>query len=180
MLKFAFLIMMPELKPETFRGVYENKESYNLVVGMDSIQAAEDIMKGLIADGYTLFNLCSGFTPEDAEMLQAMGDGIKVRAADYLPAEGEKIEKLEDFSKYGVVVVMSGVEETETVSCSGPDFDAEVKFVKDQEAANAAAAELAEHGVTFIELCSWFTEERTQAVADAIGGAVPVGSAGLL
>lgn len=180
MLKFAFMISMPDLEPDKFVAVYDNEESHNVVIGMDGKEAAKDQFKQFVDNGYTLFNLCSGFNSDDAAEFQAMaGEGVKVRAAVYNETEGEKIEALDDFSKYGVVIVMRGVEESAEVDCAGPGFEAKAIFVKDQDAANEAAKKLVAHGVTFIELCSWFDADRTQSVIDAIGGAVPVGSCGL-
>ena len=179
MLKFAFMIKMPNLEPDKFIATYDNAESYNVVIGMDSKDIAKEKMQEFIDDGYTLFNLCSGFTPEDAAEYEAMGEGIKVRAAVYNEAEGAKIAALDDYSKYGVVIVMRGVEESAEVACEGPGFAAKAIFVKGQEEANEAAQKLVSEGVKFIEICSWFDAERTQSVIDAIGGAVPVGSCGL-
>ena len=42
-----------------------------------------------------------------------------------------------------------------------------------------AAKELLDKGVYFIELCSWFDEEKTRAVIAAVDGKLPVGSCGL-
>lgn len=179
MLKFAFMIKMPNLEPDKFIATYDNAESHNVVIGMDSKDIAKEKMQEFIDDGYTLFNLCSGFTPEDAAEYEAMGEGIKVRAAVYNEAEGAKIAALDDYSKYGVVIVMRGVEESAEVTCEGPGFEAKAIFVKGQEEANEAAKKLVGEGVKFIEICSWFDAERTQSVIDAIGGVVPVGSCGL-
>ena len=57
MLKFAYIINMPGQTPDTYSAVYENAESYNLVVGVDGVESAKDYVKGLSDDGYTLFNL---------------------------------------------------------------------------------------------------------------------------
>ena len=180
MLKFAFLINVPGQSPETFSGTYENSESFNLVAGTDNMEMAKDFVAKLVADGYTLFNLCGDFDDEiTGQMQEAAGTDVKIRHADYFPAELAKGEALPEFSKYGMVIVMKGVEEPAEVAVSCEGFDAKAIFVKDQEQANAAAKKLADEGVHDIELCSWFTEEKTQEVIDAIGGAVAVGSCGL-
>lgn len=180
MLKFAFLINVPGQSPETFSGTYENSESFNLVAGTDNMEMAKDFVAKLVADGYTLFNLCGDFDDEiTGQMQEAAGPDVKIRHADYFPAELAKVEALPEFSKYGMVIVMKGVEEPAEVAVSCEGFDAKAIFVKDQEQANAAAKKLADEGVHDIELCSWFTEEKTQEVIDAIGGAVAVGSCGL-
>ena len=53
------------------------------------------------------------------------------------------------------------------------------KIVGPGNAYVAAAKKLVDEKMQDIELCSWFTKEKTQEVIDAIGGAVAVGSCGL-
>ena len=180
MLKFAFLINVPGQSPETFSGTYENSESFNLVAGTDNMEMAKEFVAKLVGEGYTLLNLCGDFDDEvTGTMQEAAGPDVKIRHADYFPDQLAKVEALPEFSKYGIVIVMRGVEEPSEVELNSEDFHAKAIFVKDQEQANAAARKLADEGVHDIELCSWFTEEKTQEVIDAIGGAVPVGSCGL-
>lgn len=180
MLKFAFLINVPGQSPRIYSGIYENSESFNLVAGTGSMEEAKEFVGELAADGYTLLNLCGDFDDAvTAEMQEIAGPDVKIRHADYLPDELAKVEALPEFSKYGIVIVMRGVEEPAEVVLSCTDFYTKAIFVKDQEQASAAAKQLAAEGMHDIELCSWFTEEKTQAVIDAIGGAVPVGSCGL-
>ncbi len=180
MLKFAFLINVPGQNPDTFAGTYENSESFNIVAGTDNMEMAKEYVAKLVADGYTLFNLCGDFDDEiTGAMQEAAGPDVKIRHADYFPAELAKVEALPEFTKYGMVIVMRGVEEPSEVALSCEGFDAKAIFVKDQAQANEAAKKLAAEGMHDIELCSWFTEEKTQEVIDAIGGAVPVGSCGL-
>ena len=181
MLKFAWFINTPGQTPDTFSKSYENAESYNLVLGTDNMDMAKEYVAKLVAEGYTLFNLCGDFDDEiTAEMQADAGPDVKIKHADYLPAEGEKVEALEEFSKYGIVVVMRGVEESVDVKLAADDgFEAYAIFVKDQEAANAAAQKLAAWGAHDIELCSWFDQPKTEEVIAAIDGKVPVGSCGL-
>ncbi len=180
MLKFAFLINVPGETPGTFAGSYENSESFNLVAGTDNMVMAKEFVAKLVDEGYTLFNLCGDFDDEvTTQMQNAAGPDVKIRHADYTLAELAKVEALTEFTKYGMIIVMRGVEEPNEVELSCDGFNAKAIFVKDQEQANAAARKLVDEGVHDIELCSWFTEEKTQEVIDAIGGAVPVGSCGL-
>ena len=180
MLKFAFLVNVPGQTPETYCGTYENSESFNLVAGTDNMDMAVDYVGKLAADGYTLFNLCGDFDDEVTAKMQAVaGPDVKIKHADYFPEQLAKVEALPEFTRYGIVVVMRGVEEPNEVVIDTPELYTKAIFVKDQEQANAAAKKLADEGMHDIELCSWFTEEKTQEVIDAIGGAVAVGSCGL-
>ena len=180
MLKFAFIINVPGETPGTFSGIYENSESFNLVAGTSSMDMAKSFVAELVSEGYTLFNLCGDFDDEvTGQMQDAAGPDVKIRHADYFPAELAKVEALPEFSKYGMVIVMRGVEEPHEVELSCESLYAKAIFVKDQAQANAAAKQLAEEGMHNIELCSWFDEAKTQEVIDTIEGAVPVGSCGL-
>ena len=179
MLKFAFLINVPGQSPETFSGTYENAESYNLVAGTDNMDMALEFVDSLVKDGYTLLNLCGDFDDEiTSKMREAAGPDVKIRHADYLPEELVKVESLAEFSKYGMVIVMRGVEEPAEVVLHSDGFDAKAIFVKDQAQANEAARKLAAEGMHDIELCSWFDKAKTEEVIRAIEGAVPVGTCG--
>lgn len=181
MLKFAWFVNVPGSSPDKYKGVYENAESYNMIVGTGDMESAKAYAKKLADEGYTLFNLCGDFDDEvTAEMSALAGEGVKIRHADYLPAELEKVSALEEFSEYGIVVVMRGVEEPSEVDINADGMHTRAIFVKDQEQANAAAKLLSDAGMHGIELCSWFDKEKTEAVIDAIGGATPVGSCGEL
>ena len=179
MLKYAFFVNCPGQTPETYKGVYENAESYNLVIGTDNMDMAVDYAGKLAADGFTLFNLCGDFDDEiTAKMQAAAGEGVKIKHADYLPEQLAKVEALEEFSKFGIVIVMRGVEEPTDVVVKCDDLYTHAIYVKDQEQANEAARKLAAEGVHDIELCSWFDKEKTESVIDAVAGACPVGTCG--
>lgn len=181
MLKFAFLINTPGQTPDTYSKVYENAESYNLVAGTPDMDAAKDFVKKLADDGYTLLNLCGDFDDEiTAQMQELAGPDVKIRHADYLPEQLAKVEALPEFSRYGIVIVMRGVETPEDVIIDSPELYTHAIFVKDQEQANAAAKKLADEGMHDIELCSWFDKERTESVIEAVGGSCPVGTCGEL
>lgn len=181
MLKFAFIMNIPGESPETFSAVYENEESYNLVVGTGSMDMAKDYLKKLVDDGFTLINLCGDFDDEiTAEMQQIAGEGVKIRHADYMPEELDKLEKLQSMKEYGVVIVMRGVEESYELTIKNPECNADVIFVKDMPQAKIAARKLVADGIDFIELCSWFDKVKTIEVVESIKGAVPVGTCGEL
>ena len=179
MLKFAFLIKVPGQDPETFRGVYENEESFNLVAGVDNMEMAEEYVKKLVADGFTLFNLCGAFDDEvTGRMQEAAGPDIKIRHADYFPEEREKVEALDKLTRYGAVAITRGIEEPVEVEIDSENFYAKAILVKDQEQSNEAAAKLVSEGMHDIELCSWFDKAKTEEVIRAAGGTVPIGTCG--
>ena len=179
MLKYAYLINVPGQSPETYSAVYENAESYNVVAGTNDMDMAKDYVGKLAKDGFTLLNLCGDFDDEITEELrQIAGPDVKIKHADYLPEQGAMVEALPEFSRFGIVIVMRGVEEPTEVVIDKPELYTKAIFVKDQEQANASAKKLADEGMHDIELCSWFDKEKTEKVIAAVGGAAPVGTCG--
>lgn len=179
MLKYAYIINVPGQNPDGYKGVYENSESYNVIAGTDNMDMAKEYVGKLAADGFTLLNLCGDFDDEiTAQLCEIAGPDVKIKHADYLPEQGAMVEALPEFSKYGIVIVMRGVEEPTEVVVDKPELYTKAIFVKDQEQANAAAKKLADEGMHDIELCSWFDKEKTESVIAAVGGACPVGTCG--
>lgn len=170
---------MPGQNPDTYLAVYENAESYNLIAGVDGVESAKDYVKSLVDDGFTLVDLCGDFDDEiTADIQEAVGEGVKVRHADYSIDEMAKMSKLSALPTYGIVICMRGVENPQEVVLKCEDCDTTAIFVKDLEQAKKAAKTLVDRKIVFIELCSWFDKIRTEAVIEAIDGAVPVGSCG--
>ena len=179
MFKYAFIENVDNASPETYSFVYDNAESSSLVAGTSSFEMTEELVKKLDSEGYDLIDMCGDFDDEAVEkLLSVTKSDMEICHADYLPAELEKIEALESLQEYGIVIVMDGVEETQSFELKNDACNTYVRFTKDLEAAKAAAKELTEQGVYFLELCSYFDKEKTQAVIDAIDGKVPVGSCG--
>lgn len=179
MFKYAFIENVAGASPENYSFVYENEESYNLVAGTDNDEMTEELVKKLAGEGFELIDLCGYFDDEAAEKLRrATGGGIEITHASYLPEEQKKNDALESFKEFGVIIVMDGVEETQRFSLSNEDCNTYVRFTKDMEAAKAAAKELADQGVYFIELCSYFDKEKVLEIIDAVDAKIPVGSCG--
>lgn len=181
MFKYAFIENVEGASPEQYSFIYENAESYNMVAGTSSFEMTQELVKKLDSEGYDLIDLCGDFDDEAVKkLLSVTKNGIDICHADYLPEQLEKIEALESLKEYGIVIVMDGVEETECFTLESEACNTHVRFTKDLEAAKAAAKELTEQGVYFLELCSYFDREKTLEVIEAIDGKVPVGSCGEL
>lgn len=180
MLKFAFMINVPGYTPETFSTEYDSGESITRIVGTDNMDMAVEYAGKLAAEGFNLFNLCGDFDEEITEKIrQAVGEGVKVKNATYSPEETEKLEKLEEFSKYGIIAIASELEEDKALEVTCPDLYAKMWLVKDAEQASVAAEELSKEGMHAIELCSWFDAERTAPIIKAVNSeTIPVGSCG--
>ncbi|HHY90699.1 MAG TPA: hypothetical protein GX503_03455 [Clostridiales bacterium] len=182
MLKFAFIFEAGSPVGDNHQTVYENAESYNLLKGIDSVDNAEAVVKKLVdEEGYELLNFCGAFTEEMLDSYRkAVNKDVRMAVVKYLPEEDAKFEKLSAVEEYGIIVVMRGVTEMTKVELKGGSLNAYAYFVKDLDMAKEAAKKLVADGIHFIELCSWFDREKTDAIIQAIDGKVPVGTAGTL
>lgn len=181
MIKFAFIMNIPGENPDTYKGVYENSESYNLLVGANDMEETKELVKNLIKDGFTWFNFCGDYDDEKMEELKKItGPDLKAKGAKYFPKEMEKFEALKSQQDFGIIVQMAGVEENKEVLIENKICNSHAVFVKDMEASKVAAKYLVDKGIDFIELCSWYDDEKTKTIIDSIGGAVPIGSCGIL
>lgn len=181
MFKYAFIANVDDATPETYSFIYENAESYSTVAGTGSFEMTEALVKKLDAEGCQLIDLCGDFDDEAVKkLLGVTKSDMKICHADYLPTEARKLDMLESFKEYGLVVVMDGVEETQKFLLENESCNMHVRFTKDLDAAKAAAKELVVEGISFLELCSYFDKENTQEIIKAVGGEIPVGSCGNL
>ncbi len=179
MFKYAFIANVADATPENYSFTYDNAESHSFVTGTSSFEMTKELVKKLDQEGYDLIDLCGDFDDEAVEqLLKETKSEMEISHAEYLPEELAKLEALDSLQEYGVVIVMDGVEETEAFELKNPDCHMCVRFTKDLDAAKAAARELADRGIHFLELCSYFEKDFTLQIIDAIDGRVPVGSCG--
>lgn len=179
MLKFAFIINVPGADPETYSAVYENPESCSIIAGVDGMEAGKEYVKKLTAEGYTLFNLCGDFDDDITEqMREEAGDGVDIDHAAYSIDELVKLNRLQSFKYYGIIIAMDGVEEPYETVIRNDECVTTAIFIKDMKQAKKAAKTLVDRKVDFIELCSWFDRLMMEEIVDYIDGAVPVGTCG--
>ena len=180
MFKYAFIEEAEGASPENYSFTYENSESCSFVAGVNDMDMAEELVKKLDQEGYELIDLCGAFDDERAQRRRkAVKGDMEILHVNYFPEEQKKLDALDSFKEFGVVIVMDGVEDTQKFELRNEECNTYVRFTKDLEAAKAAAKELTDQGVYFIEICSYFDEEKTRAIIDAVGGKVPVGSCGI-
>jgi hypothetical protein len=180
MSKFALIMNVPGESPETYSKSYENAESINLFVGSGDMEMAAGLVKQYADDGFELINLCGDFNEELAKRFIEIGQSkIAVFYADYSPDELKKLEALPSLKEYGFICMEKSLEKMEHLELLSNECNTTIMLVKDLDMACHAAKKLVEKGIYFIELCSWFNTERTQAVIEAIDGKLPVGSCGL-
>ena len=179
MFKFAFIINLPGESPASFSRTYETGESASRVLATGSDEMTKDTVKKLAEEGYELVNFCGDFDDEMTKgYYEAAEESIEMMHADYFPKEMEKLEAASSLKEYGIIIIAKGTEETYKMKMDSPECNVSISFVKDMDQAKTAACQLVSEGTDFIELCSWFDKEKTEAVIEAIGGKVPVGSCG--
>ena len=180
--KYAFLVNVPGLTAENYSDSFDDGEWNNLVEGLDGIDAVLQRAKELIADGYSLINLCGDFGEEHAaELLKDAPEGTEVHYAAYLPKEVEKLDALEQYVEYGQII-FGGVEEPVHLELTSPQMNTHTVFVRDMDQALQEAEKSAKAGLDGIELCSGFDLEMTQQIIRAVEAAdprIPVGSNGI-
>ncbi len=177
MLKYAYILNIEGLHPDTYTAEVWKTDTLTRYYGTDNMEETMEVIRKIKEEGFTLVNLCSAY--DDAMTKEAAAVIPGTKNVHYLPSEEEKLEKVTDWSKYGIISIDAQLEEIETTVLENPEFTTYAKIAKDLDAACKAAAELVEAGVTFIEMCSWFDEEKTKEVIGAISCDVPVGSCGL-
>lgn len=180
-MKFAFIANVEGVTPETYSTVYETEDSYNLVAGVDGMDAAREYIRKLAEDGFELINLCGDFGDEiTAEMQEIAGPDVEIRNARYTIDELIKLNHLNSFRDYGIIIIVEDTEKPHEVVLRSDSCDTRIIFVKDMRQAKRAGKRLIEKRVNFIELCSWFDILRLDPIVAATENRVPVGTCGEL
>lgn len=74
-LKAAFVFVAPEADPEKHRSVIETPQVTLATVGVKDYQAAVNIARELVEDGYVALELCGGFGVEGVAMVKRAVNG---------------------------------------------------------------------------------------------------------
>ena len=180
--KYAFLVNVPNLSSENYSESFDDGEWLSLVAGLNGVDKVLDYAKGLIADGYSLINLCGDFGEEHvAELMKDAPEGTEIHYAAYSPEETAKLEALDQYKEYAQII-FGGVDEPLHFEMTSPDLNTHTVFIKDLEQAIQEAQHFAKAGVDGIELCSSFDPDMTKTIiaeVEAINPKIPVGSNGI-
>ena len=180
--KYAFLENVPGLSVKNYCVTFDDGEWFNLIEGLDGVDAVMERAKALIAEGYSLINLCGDFGEEHvSELMKEAPEGTEVHFAAYLPEELAKMEALEQYVEYGQII-FGNVQEPKRLELSAPEMNTHTVFVRDMEQALTEAKAFAKAGVDGIELCSGFDLDMTKQIIAAVeseNAEVPVGSNGI-
>lgn len=177
--KFAFIVMMPNLDPEHYRADFETDRDLNTYIGVDNLDQAEEVIGRLTKlQDYTLINLCGAFDADSADrMARAAAPGTAISYVTFTGDEERKLNAADDWGRFGLLIHDDWIGQTQAQEVPG-DFHTSIRYVNSLSDAMAAAKELVRIGCTFIEMCSWFDEDRTNAITATLKTEVPVGTAG--
>ena len=180
--KYAFLENVPDLSVDAYCDSFDDGEWLSLVAGLNGVDHVLEYAKELIADGYSLINLCGDFNEDHiAELMKDAPEGVEVHYAAYLPEELRKLEALEEYKEYGQII-FGGVEDPVHLELQSPEMNTHTVFIKDLQQALQEAERFAKTGVDGIELCSSFDLDMTKSIiaaVEAIDPTIPVGSNGI-
>lgn len=182
MQKYAFVENIPDLSVEPYKAVFDDGEWHNVIAGKNGIAACMAYLERLLAEGYSLINLCGDFGPDHvAELMHDAPEGTEIHFAAYLPEELAKLEALEQYVEYGQII-FGGVESPTRFDLESPEMNTHTVFVADQAQAVETAKQLAAEGMDGIELCSGFDLDMTReiiAAVESVDPKIPVGSNGI-
>ena len=96
--KYAFIENVPDLSVDAYSDCFDDGEWMNLIAGFNGMDKVMEYAKELIADGYSLIDLCGDFNEEyTRELMKDAPEGVEVHYAAYLPEEVRKLEALEEY-----------------------------------------------------------------------------------
>lgn len=180
--KYAFLENVPDLSVDAYSDFFDDGEWLSLIAGLNGVDKVMEYAKELIADGYSLINLCGDFNDEYiAELMKDAPEGVEIHYAAYLPEELRKLEALDEYKEYGQII-FGDVEDPVRLELQSPEMNTHTVFIKDLDQALQEAEQFAKNGVDGIELCSGFDLDMTKSIiaaVEAIDPTIPVGSNGI-
>lgn len=181
--KYAYIENVPDLSVDHYMDTFDDGvEWISHVAGFNGMDVCMDYARKLIAEGYSIINLCGDFGEEHVkELLKNAPEGTEVHYAAYLPQELAKLEALKQYIEYGMII-FGNVEDPVRLELTAPEMNTHTVFIADLEQAKEVAKQFAEDGVDGIELCSSFDLDMTKeiiSVVEAIDKNIPVGSNGI-
>lgn len=184
-MKFAFIMDVKGVTPETYSTVFETAERYNLVAGVDGREAAADYIEKLAEEGFDEIDLSGDFDEDFADYItgrlreKSLGS-TEIKLTYYTLDELMKLQFTDSTRNYGLIIVDEGVNRYHEVVLRSKTRDTRIIFVQNLRRARHAAVRLVEKRINIIDLCSWFDIMRQGLIADVIEKCVPVGTCGEL
>lgn len=177
MFKFAFFCNSTTLTPENYCKELSGTDFKGRVYGVNSLEVACSAAKRLADEGFDEIDLCGDFDEAMAlEIKKSAGSNVEIWYERYFDSEREKLEALSTLNPWGIIIEVGESWEKDRYSIlKSEECDTYIACVNGMEDAIRAAEQMVRDGVTFIELCSYYDEEKTKQLIEGIGGAVPIG-----
>ncbi len=178
MFKFAFFVNSTSLTPDNYSKHLYGKSFTGLVCGVNSMELACTKAKELEESGFDEIELCGDFDREMAQVIKDSTSGnIKICYETYSLQEKAKFDELEELNPWGIIIEVGETWEKDRYTIlKSEECDTYIACVNGMEDGIHAAEQMVMDGVKFIELCSYYDEEKTNQIIEGIGGAIPVGS----
>lgn len=177
--KFLFILNSETLTSETYRKSICSPTFSTDICGVNSFEMTCDVIRDSVEKGVECINLCGDFGPEEINKIKKEGyQDLNISYVKYSKEEEEKLNQLSKMNAYGIIVMWHDYN-LEKTTMKSDELITKVMTVKDLDQACKAAEILVNEGIDFIELCSAFNEADGKVISDYIGGAVPIGYAGL-
>lgn len=184
-MKFAFILDVKGVTPESYSAVLETDGRYNLVAGVDGEEAAAEYIMKLAAEGFDEINLSGDFDDDFVEALakevrEKISPSITIKNTVYLIDELIKLQFTESYRNYGIIITDENVNRYHEVVLRCKARDTRIIFVQNMMRARNAAARMLEKRIDIIDLCSWFDMLRLDHILKETGYCVPIGTCGEL
>ncbi|MGI6732047.1 MAG: DUF6506 family protein [Anaerovoracaceae bacterium] len=180
MFKCAFILNSRSLSPETYSAEYKNEEFHFYMAAVHGLKMTCELAEQLGDEDFNCLDLC-GFYDEkmEARVQEAAGANLKVSHAKYTKEQQEKFNQLESQKEFGLIIMAKGTEnKPQRIEMESLEINTHIALVNSEEMAVKVAREMIQHGIDFIELCSYFDAEKAEAFIEGIGRQVPVGYCG--
>lgn len=181
MTKTAYLIGIEGVDEKNCIRIHETEVSVIFMAAVDCLDSAESLVEKLADEGFSVINLGMGFDEEVAEEFsEKTGGKVRIRSIQYTIDECVRRIRLVRNRSHGIIIAAAGIDKPCEFFIPDKEHDTRIILVKNMMQARSAARKLVKYNVGFIELSTWFDIFRMEDIIDAIDGAVPVGTCGIL
>lgn len=176
----AFILNSRSLTPETYSAEYKNEQFHFYMTAVHGMKMTCEVAVRLADEGFEYLDLCGNYNEEKLIRVQeASGRRLKLSYAKYTEEQQQKFGELESQNEYGLIIMAKGSEnKPQRIEMESNEFNTHIALVYSDEMAIEVAQDMVNHGVNFIELCSYFDFEKAETIIEAIGRKVPVGYCG--
>lgn len=182
-MKFAFILNVKGVTPETYSTVLETAGRYNLVAGVDGEEAAAEYIMKLAEEGFDEIDLSGDFDKDFAEDIigkvrEKVGSSVDIKPTCYTIDERMKLDFVFSIRDYGIIIMDEDVDRYHEVVLRCKARDTRIIFVQSIARARRAAERMMEKRIDILDLCSWFHILRYEHMVKMTGDSIPIGTCG--